>query len=126
MFPKLAILFTATLAIAAAARPHSSSHDDDDGDDKCPTSQCNTGDAYCCNSVTQSDSPGVADELGLLGIVIKGINVPVAFDCSPITAFGLGSGSSWSVLHVRFSCIAHLSHYSTQQPVCCQNNQFSE
>ena len=43
--------------------------------------------------------------LGLLGIVVQGVDVLVGINCSPITVIGVGSGGS---------CSANV--------VCCQDN----
>ncbi|KAL5527865.1 hypothetical protein ACEPAG_6666 [Sanghuangporus baumii] len=67
-------------------------------------SQCDTGDLQCCNSVQSAGSPAAAGLLGLLGIVIQGLDIPVGLTCDPISVIGLGSAS----------CSAH--------PVCCQDN----
>ncbi|KIJ48500.1 hypothetical protein M422DRAFT_247848 [Sphaerobolus stellatus SS14] len=73
-----------------------------------PISQCNTGDAQCCNSVTSASDPSTADLLGLLGIVVQGVGVLVGTTCSPITVVGVGGGANCA-----------------QQPVCCTNNNFN-
>ncbi len=41
----------------------------------------------------QSSDPAIASQLGLLGIILSGLNVLVGLDCSPITVIG-GSGCS--------------------------------
>ncbi|TFK96593.1 hydrophobin, partial [Pterulicium gracile] len=62
----------------------------------------------CCNSVQKASDKGpVGLLLGLLGVVIKDLNVLVGLTCSLIT--GIGAGSS--------GCNA--------QPVCCENNTFN-
>ncbi|RDB21952.1 Fruiting body protein SC3 [Hypsizygus marmoreus] len=71
-----------------------------------PASQCNTGGLQCCNSVQNASSDPVSLLLGLLGVVLQGLNIQVGLTCSPITVIG-GGGSS-----------------CTAQPVCCQNNSF--
>ena len=43
--------------------------------------------------------------LGLLGIALQGLDVPVGLDCSPITIVGVGAGNQCSA-----------------NTVCCQNN----
>ena len=43
--------------------------------------------------------------LGLLGIALQGLDVPVGLDCSPITVVGVGAGNQCSA-----------------NTVCCQNN----
>lgn len=45
--------------------------------------------------------------LGLLGIVVDGIDALVGLTCSPITVIGVGSGNSCS-----------------GTTVCCENNSF--
>ncbi|EGO01039.1 hypothetical protein SERLA73DRAFT_179079 [Serpula lacrymans var. lacrymans S7.3] len=70
-------------------------------------SQCNTGDLQCCNSVESASSSGVADLLGLLGIVLGDITGLVGITCSPLSIIGLGSSSC------------------TAEPVCCENNTFN-
>ncbi|KAJ4470025.1 hydrophobin 2 [Lentinula edodes] len=69
-----------------------------------PASNCSTGDLQCCNTVESSSSPGAAAILGLLGIVLQGVDVLVGLTCSPITVIGVGSSS----------CSA--------QAVCCNDN----
>ncbi|KAI3615934.1 hydrophobin [Moniliophthora roreri] len=39
--------------------------------------QCNTGPIQCCNSVQSSSDPATSLLLGLLGVVLQGINVPI-------------------------------------------------
>ncbi len=59
-----------------------------------PVSQCNTGSIQCCNQVESSNAPGVGIILGLLGIVLDGVEVLVGLDCSPVTV-GAGGSSGW-------------------------------
>jgi hypothetical protein len=70
--------------------------------------QCKTGDAQCCNSVVNSNNPAATSLLGLLGIVVQGVDVSVGLNCSPISVIGVGQGANCA-----------------QQPVCCQNNNFN-
>ncbi|EJC98287.1 hydrophobin-315, partial [Fomitiporia mediterranea MF3/22] len=72
-----------------------------------PASQCNTGPIQCCNSVTSPDDPAASTLLGLLGVVVQGVDVLVGITCSPISVIGVGGNS----------CNA--------QPVCCENNSFN-
>ncbi|KAK7472100.1 sc3 hydrophobin [Stygiomarasmius scandens] len=72
-----------------------------------PASQCNTGDLQCCNSVQSANSPAASLLLGLLGIVIQGVDVLVGLTCDPISVIAIGGNS----------CNA--------QPVCCENNSFN-
>ncbi|KAJ8081736.1 hypothetical protein PM082_007582 [Marasmius tenuissimus] len=68
------------------------------------TAQCNTGPIQCCNTVTKADDPTASKLLGLLGVVLKDLNVLVGLTCSPITVIGGGNGG----------CNA--------TPVCCEDN----
>ena len=42
-----------------------------------PISQCNTGDAQCCDSTQKATDPAAANLLGLLGVVVQGVDVLV-------------------------------------------------
>ncbi|KAI0717366.1 fungal hydrophobin-domain-containing protein [Cerioporus squamosus] len=66
---------------------------------------CSTGPIQCCNQVGKATDSVFGVLLGLLGIVIDGLDVVLGLDCSPITVIGVGSGGS---------CNANV--------VCCQNN----
>jgi hypothetical protein len=68
---------------------------------------CNTGPVQCCNSVQKAGDKGATAALGLLNIIVEDVNAMVGFNCSPITAIGLGSSG----------CAA--------TPVCCENNKFN-
>ncbi|KAF8187173.1 hydrophobin [Pholiota molesta] len=94
MFSKLAVFAVATMAVFVAA-----------GDVK---NSCNTGKVQCCNSVISSDTPGFTQILALVGVDASGFTGQAGLTCSPITAIGVGSGSS-----------------CTSQPVCCENNNFN-
>lgn len=59
-----------------------------------PASQCDTGSIQCCDSVQSSSSESAAGLLGLLGVVLQGLNVPVGLTCSPVSVVGVG-GNSW-------------------------------
>ena len=92
--------------------------------------QCNTGQLVCCDN-TQNTSPDPKSFLGsvlsLLDLSLGSADLPIGQTCSPIsvsaeltimgglllTSYGIqviGAGGS--------SC--------TTQPVCCENNNFSE
>ncbi|EGN92731.1 hypothetical protein SERLA73DRAFT_79304 [Serpula lacrymans var. lacrymans S7.3] len=89
MFAKAAFVFTALAAVATA---------------RSVTHQCNTGPVQCCNTLTtasNSQAAGLIQQIGLSGI---GANIPVGLDCNPITAIGVGSGSTCSA-----------------NPTCCTN-----
>jgi hypothetical protein len=60
-----------------------------------PISQCNTGDAQCCNTVTSATDPSATALLGLLGVVVEGVDVLVGLTCTPITVIGVGGGANW-------------------------------
>ncbi|KAH9919983.1 fungal hydrophobin [Epithele typhae] len=70
-----------------------------------PTSSCTIGPIQCCQSTTAATSPAGTALLGLLGIVVEGVDVLLGLNCSPITVIGVGSGSSCSAT-----------------TVCCENN----
>lgn len=86
-------------------------------------SPCSTGPIQCCNSLEsvcrvfrsrvwrqltqfslQADSGAGSLLLGLLGVVVQGLDVVLGLDCSPISVIGVGGGS----------CNSNV--------VCCQNN----
>ncbi|TFK79368.1 fungal hydrophobin [Polyporus arcularius HHB13444] len=67
-------------------------------------STCSTGPIQCCNQVGKADESVFNVLLGLLGIVVDGVDVLLGLDCSPISVIGVGGGS----------CDANV--------VCCQNN----
>ncbi|EKM54146.1 uncharacterized protein PHACADRAFT_98288 [Phanerochaete carnosa HHB-10118-sp] len=71
-----------------------------------PASDCSTGSVQCCNTVTSASDPTAAGILGLLGVVVQGVDVLVGLTCDPITVVGAGGGS----------CSA--------QAVCCQDNSY--
>ncbi len=71
-FKSIAVL--ASLGLLAVATPTPNS-----------APQCTTGELECCNSVESSNNPVVATLLGLLGIVLGPISVPVGLTCSPVT-----------------------------------------
>ncbi|KDQ62772.1 hypothetical protein JAAARDRAFT_203825 [Jaapia argillacea MUCL 33604] len=95
MFSKLSIALAASLAILAVATPTPGE----------PASSCTTGPIQCCNSVEAANSPAAAGILASLGIVVQDVTALVGLTCSPITAVGVGSGSSCSA-----------------SPVCCTDN----
>ncbi|KAL7284173.1 hypothetical protein ACG7TL_001455 [Trametes sanguinea] len=65
---------------------------------------CSTGPIQCCNSVQSASDPVASLLLGLLGIVVEGVDVLLGLNCSPISVIGVGGGN----------CDANV--------VCCQNN----
>ncbi|KDQ62741.1 hypothetical protein JAAARDRAFT_203806 [Jaapia argillacea MUCL 33604] len=71
------------------------------------TAQCNTGPIQCCDTVESASSPSAAAILKTIGVVVQDVNALVGLTCSPITAVGVGSGST---------CSAH--------PVCCTDNSW--
>ena len=73
MFAKLAII--STLAVLAVATPVPG-----DG-----AGQCNVGSLQCCDSVQSSDNPSVQNLLGLLGVALDGLTIPVGLTCDPIS-----------------------------------------
>ena len=47
--------------------------------------QCNTNNIQCCQSVQSSSDNLVSTLLGLLGIVLGGVDVPIGLTCSPLS-----------------------------------------
>ncbi|ESK88584.1 hydrophobin 2 [Moniliophthora roreri MCA 2997] len=70
-------------------------------------SKCNTGDIQCCNTVDNSHNKDIEKLLGLLNIGVQDLNVPIGLNCNPISVIGIGGNSC------------------TQQPVCCDDNNFN-
>ncbi|KAH8077039.1 hydrophobin-domain-containing protein [Cristinia sonorae] len=73
-----------------------------------PASQCDVGKLQCCDSVQKAGDPAVAKKLGLLGIVLQDLNIPVGVTCNSISVLGISTAPS---------CNA--------QPVCCENNTYN-
>ncbi|KAI0669389.1 hypothetical protein C8Q78DRAFT_992976 [Trametes maxima] len=69
---------------------------------------CSTGEIQCCQTTTQASSPAASQLLGLLGVVLQDMNVPVGLNCSPISVIGVGAGNGCSA-----------------NTVCCEDNSFS-
>ncbi|KAG2006236.1 CoH1 [Coprinopsis cinerea AmutBmut pab1-1] len=93
-FKALVALTLATVAIAAPSNLEARQ------------GQCNTGPVQCCNSVQRADSEAASKLLGLLGIVVQDVSIPIGITCTPITVIGL-PGNSCST-----------------QPVCCKDNSY--
>ncbi|THH13558.1 hypothetical protein EW146_g6668 [Bondarzewia mesenterica] len=96
MFARIASLSVLALALVASASPSP----------KSSTSQCDAGTLQCCQTVGKSNDPSIAKELGLLGVVVQGVAVPIGISCTPITVIGVGSGANCA-----------------QQPACCTGEQ---
>ncbi|KAJ2914457.1 hypothetical protein MD484_g5980, partial [Candolleomyces efflorescens] len=72
-----------------------------------PASECTTGPIQCCNSLQTAGTPGLDVILGLLGVVLGDINLPVGVTCSPISVIGVPGNSC------------------SGQVVCCKDNTFN-
>ncbi|THV02156.1 fungal hydrophobin [Dendrothele bispora CBS 962.96] len=70
-------------------------------------SKCNTGKLQCCQTVQKANEKPASQILGLLGIVLQDVNIPVGLTCTPISVIGVGGQN----------CAA--------QPVCCDKNNFN-
>ncbi|OCH84029.1 fungal hydrophobin [Obba rivulosa] len=70
-------------------------------------SQCSTGDLKCCDSTVSSTSGLGGLLLGLLGIVVEGVEGLLGVACSPITVVGVGGGECSGTV------------------VCCEDNSSS-
>jgi len=101
MFSKLAIIAVATFTAVAAAAPWEQIKREPSY-----AGQCSTGTQQCCDKVQNADAPQAAQALGSLGLQVAA-DVLVGLTCTPITVIGV-AGSSCS-----------------QQPVCCNNNNFN-
>jgi hypothetical protein len=86
MFPKFAVIVTATLAAFATAIP--TSHG----------GSCNASNQYCCKSVTQSNAGNMPTLLARLGINVGAIPVGIGLNCVSATVIGGLTGSSWYAL----------------------------
>ncbi|KAF5365190.1 hypothetical protein D9758_005349 [Tetrapyrgos nigripes] len=82
-------------------------------------SQCNTGSTLCCDRTSTAGLESIL--LGLLGILGLDPNTSVGVTCSPLSVIGVG-GNSWNVVLTQRS---PFNVFSTQQPVCCENNNFN-
>ncbi|KAI0826594.1 fungal hydrophobin-domain-containing protein [Trametes gibbosa] len=101
----LALLATATPAKRWGSPPPTTTTVTVTAPAAAPTgSTCSTGPIQCCNSVQSASDPVSSLLLGLLGIVVDGLDVLLGLDCSPISVIGVGGGN----------CNANV--------VCCQNN----
>lgn len=78
-FITLTSIFSTAAAVAALAVPAAP---DPLSVVPIPISQCDTGDAHCCNSIEPAKSPMVATLLGLLGVVVQGVDVQVGLGCN--------------------------------------------
>ncbi len=58
------------------------------------TSDCDTGDAQCCQSLQNPSDPSTSDLLGTLGVVLQGVTADVGVTCTPISIIALNS-ISW-------------------------------
>ncbi|EGO02335.1 hypothetical protein SERLA73DRAFT_178219 [Serpula lacrymans var. lacrymans S7.3] len=92
MFARISTVVLATLPLLALAA----------------TNQCETGSAYCCNSVQNATDAHASNILEELGIAVDGVTGQVGFGCSPLSVVGVGAGSSCK-----------------QEPVCCTKNSFN-
>ncbi|GJE93625.1 fungal hydrophobin [Phanerochaete sordida] len=68
---------------------------------RAPTT-CSAGPVQCCNSVQPASSAEASKALGLIGLVLSGLDVPVGLDCDPISVIGAGSSANCN-----------------SEPVCC-------
>ncbi|KAJ6518306.1 fungal hydrophobin [Mycena vitilis] len=75
MFSKLSLVAASLLITLAAAGPITTTSSD-----------------QCCQSVVDSSSIAAGKVLGLLGINLGEITIPVGLNCSPITVLGNNCG----------------------------------
>ncbi|EKM76280.1 hypothetical protein AGABI1DRAFT_115858 [Agaricus bisporus var. burnettii JB137-S8] len=74
--------------------------------DPLPADLCPAGNLQCCNALERADDSVVGVLLGLLGIVLQGVEALVGITCSPIDILGIGQNECHT------------------QAVCCENNDF--
>ncbi|RPD65521.1 fungal hydrophobin [Lentinus tigrinus ALCF2SS1-7] len=70
-----------------------------------PASDCTTGPIQCCEGIQSANTVPGKVMLGLLGIILKDLDVFLGLNCDPITGVGVGSGNA-----------------CTAVTVCCENN----
>ncbi|KAI0646326.1 fungal hydrophobin-domain-containing protein [Trametes meyenii] len=102
------LYFALSLALLAAAMPGGSPHPTTTITEIPPASTgslCSTGSLKCCQSVGKAQDPVFGTILGLLQVVVDGVDGLLGLQCSPIKIVGLGSDSA---------CEANV--------VCCENN----
>ncbi|KJA29558.1 hypothetical protein HYPSUDRAFT_195940 [Hypholoma sublateritium FD-334 SS-4] len=71
------------------------------------TSECDTGDAQCCQSLQNPSDPSTSDLLGTLGVVVQGLTAQVGLTCTPISVLAIAGQSC------------------TAQPACCTGDSFN-
>ncbi|ESK87626.1 hydrophobin 1 [Moniliophthora roreri MCA 2997] len=103
MYKLFTVATLATLATFVAAAPTYDPY----GHHDTPVAKCNTGDVQCCNTVDNAHNKDIALLASLLGIVVQDANVPIGIQCNPIDVIGISGNSC------------------TQQPVCCDENNFN-
>ncbi|OJT07160.1 Fruiting body protein SC3 [Trametes pubescens] len=106
MFAKLSVTFTfASLVLLAAATPNGKRWNTTPTPTQTKTvtvtapastptdsSSCDTGPIQCCASTPSAGSAEGAAILGLLGLVVQGVDVLLGLGCSPISVIGVGGG----------------------------------
>jgi hypothetical protein len=90
MFSKLALVFTASLALFAASLPT-----DSNNNQETYVEQCTTGDAYCCNSSSEDYAENYPAQLGYLSLLLSGVQIPVLTTCSPTSVIAIQTGAKW-------------------------------
>jgi len=70
-------------------------------------SECAVDAVQCCDAVSSSSNLITSLLIGLLDVVIEGLDVPIGINCSPTTIAGVGGSSC------------------TAAPLCCENNTFN-
>ncbi|PPQ67785.1 hypothetical protein CVT25_009089 [Psilocybe cyanescens] len=107
MFSRISVFFVLAILAMLAAATSTTVTTSPGAPTSIPANQCNGSNLQCCNSLERSDGSVVGTLLGLLGVVIQGVEVLVGITCSPIDVLGIGQNECHS------------------QPVCCENNNFS-
>jgi hypothetical protein len=93
MFSKLAVILAASIALVATAIPTEPAP---------PTvSQCN-GELVCCDQKSTTNDPSAVEQLGAIGVLLQGLDVPVGLECNPISLIAIANGATWSVAFLPF------------------------
>lgn len=122
MFARVfAAIFASSVLLAATAAPAPSHYSN---------SQCNGGDVVCCNQWQEASSESEEGRiLSLDEVSVSDLTGLVGSNCSPISVLAI-SGNTWYA-QAFYRLLIHIlmfpfSFPSSNQAVCCENNQFSE
>ncbi|EIW83604.1 hypothetical protein CONPUDRAFT_43646, partial [Coniophora puteana RWD-64-598 SS2] len=52
------------------------------------TATCSSGAMQCCNTIQPASSQEASNVLGMVGVNLQGLDVPVGIDCTPMSMTG--------------------------------------